>query len=303
MLDSHNNSVALKSLIDECVAEARPTCGVAPSEVWFTTSKEFRVIADRQRLRAVLLRLLSFGVDDPGYRDVKVWISRSPVVAHGVRLGFRGALPWPKPDQLLDNPADAQWMRLEYESESNVHTLIDYGSGMEDEIEQNVQSASFSVLWMDLQLCADTQQEDEEGGSTTMDDKQGDGFRILYIEDNSANLCLVETALTHRDHVQLLKASTAEEGIEIAKQAQPDLILLDINLPGIDGYEALYRLTNNRLTSAIPVIAISANAMGHDVERARKAGARDYLVKPYSISKLFEVIDQWSGYHCQPLRA
>lgn len=305
MLDSHNNSVALKSLIDECVATARPACGISPSEVWFTTSKEFRVVADRSRLQAVLLRLLSYGVDDPGYRDVKVWISRSPVIAHGVRLGFRGALPWPKAEQLLESPADSEWMRLEYESESNVHTLRDYGSGLEDETGQEERESSFSVLWMDLELCPESQQvnKDGDGVSATMKDQQGNGFRILYIEDNSANLCLVETALTHRDHVQLLKASTAEEGLEIAMQAQPDLILLDINLPGMDGYEALYQLANHKLTSAIPVIAISANAMGQDVERARKAGARDYLVKPYSINKLFEVIDEWSGYHCQPLRA
>ena len=124
---------------------------------------------------------------------------------------------------------------------------------------------------------------------------ENDKFQILYIEDNSANLSLVETALQHRENVELLKAKTAELGLELAREYQPGLILLDINLPGMDGYEALEHLKASPLTEDIPVIALSAHSMSADVERAREAGAQDYLVKPYSIAEFFMLIDRWTN--------
>lgn len=302
MTSTELESVALKSLLDECIGLSRPATDVSPREAWFTTSKEFRIVGQRERLKKILLKLLSHGMSDPDYQGVKIWLSRSPVLSAGIRLGFRAALPWPAADEILSNSAEAKWVHLEYEDESNVYDLKDYGSGLQDESSPD-KSTRFSVLWMDLGLCPQTHEHATEEGESALQSQQANHFRILYIEDNSANLCLVETALTHRDHVQLLKSSSAEEGIAVAMAEKPDLILLDINLPGMDGYEALYQLSNNPHTREIPVIAVSANAMGHDVERARKAGARDYLVKPYSINKLFELIDQWSGYDCEPLTA
>lgn len=297
-----SNTVALKTLIDECVGLSRPSSKVSPSEVWFTASKEFRVYGVRDRLKSILLQLLNYGMDSPDYRGVKVWISRSPVLDDGLRLGFRSAMPWPDAEQILTCDEDRQWVRLEYEDESNVLPFRNYGDATVNAAHQGGPN-SYSVLWMDLQLCQESEQSQEREGENSVGESARKPYRILYIEDNSANLSLVETALTHRDHVRLLKSSNAEVGIQMAIDEQPDLILLDINLPGMDGYEALYRLSTNPQTSNIPVIAVSANAMGHDVERARKAGARDYLVKPYSIAKLFELIDQWSGYDCESLSA
>ena len=290
MQNPNAQSVPLKSLLDECIALSRPSTRLAPSEAWFTASKEFRVSADQKRLKAILVKLLNHGIHAPDHCDIKVWISRSPVLSNGVRLGFRGGIPWPDVDQVLDQPGDRDWVRLEYESENNQLP----GTAAEGDLSTTGASEQqhFHVLWMDLSLCTEHIESMHHAGSTAKDDR--DLFRILYIEDNSANLSLVETALTHREYAQLLKASTGEEGIEIAARQQPNLILLDINLPGIDGYEALYQLANNPSTKHIPVIAVSANAMGQDVERACKAGARDYLVKPYSIAKLFELIDHWS---------
>lgn len=301
-------SVALKSLLDDCIALSRPTTRLSPSEVWFTASKEFRVSANPKRLQTILVKLLNHGVHAPQHRDIKVWISRSPYLANGVRVGFRGALPWPSVDQVLDQPGDSDWVHLEYESENTLQpgTLqpgtLQSGTPQPGSAQRSgtqnastVEPPNYHVLWMDLSLCNEQAELINAAGPDTNSGER-EYFHILYIEDNSANLSLVETALTHREHVKLLKASTGEEGIEIAAQQQPNLILLDINLPGIDGYEALYQLANTDSTWHIPVIAVSANAMGHDVERARKAGARDYLVKPYSINKLFELIDQWSAF-------
>lgn len=308
MQDQEIQSVALKTLLDECVALSRPDSARSTDELWFTFSKEFRVLANHERLKEVLVKLLTHGMGSEDYREVKVWISRSPVLNNGIRLGFRGAIPWPEAEEILPDPADREWLHLEYESESNVRLLQ-----LDSSQKQNSETASadrseqpsFSVLWADLNLCREKKplETQQPGGQRTMAEKKSENFRILYIEDNSANLSLVETALTHREHVELLSAGSAEEGIKIAEAEIPDLILLDINLPGIDGYEALYRLTNNPLTKDIPIIAVSANALSHDVERAKQAGAREYLVKPYSISKFFELIDQWAGYASEPLQA
>lgn len=310
MQDQDIQSVALKTLLDECVALSRPDTARSTDELWFTFSKEFRVRANHERLKNVLVKLLTHGMGSEDYREVKVWISRSPVLNNGIRLGFRGAIPWPAAEEIMPDPADREWLHLEYESESNVRLLqIDSSQKQNSATAPTSKSEqpSFSVLWADLNLCREKKkpalETQQHGGLGKMAERKSDNFRVLYIEDNSANLSLVETALTHREHVELLSAGCAEEGIKIAEAEIPDLILLDINLPGIDGYEALYRLTNNALTKDIPIIAVSANALSHDVERAKKAGARDYLVKPYSISKFFAMIDEWAGHASESLQA
>ncbi len=300
-------SVALKTLLDECVALSRPDSARSTDELWFTFSKEFRVLANYEHLKKVLLKLLTHGSGTEQYREVKVWISRSPVLKNGIRLGFRGAIPWPASEDILQEPGDSEWLHLEYESESNVRLLKIEGSARQAVSESPNDEPSFSVLWVDLDLCTEKNKlvstKQSQGERQMMATSETNNFRILYIEDNSANLSLVETALTHREHVELLKAGTAEIGIQLAQSEIPDLILLDINLPGMDGYEALYRLTNNPVTQNIPVVAVSANALGHDVERAKKAGARDYLVKPYSIAKFFKLIDEWTEYANESLQA
>ena len=86
--------------------------------------------------------------------------------------------------------------------------------------------------------------------------------------------------------VELIDAQTAELGITLAKEVRPDLILMDIGLPGMDGIEALRVLREDREMQDIPVIAISAAAMGHDIERIQQAGFDDYLSKPYNIQEV-----------------
>jgi hypothetical protein len=119
---------------------------------------------------------------------------------------------------------------------------------------------------------------------------------ILYIEDNPANLRLVKHVLRFRPGIKLLTAITGAEGLEIASLEIPDLVLLDISLPGMDGYEVLANLQNNELTQHIPVIAVSANAMTGDIEQGLSAGFIDYITKPIDINKLLHAIDQTMGH-------
>jgi PAS domain S-box-containing protein len=103
---------------------------------------------------------------------------------------------------------------------------------------------------------------------------------VLVIEDNPVNLLLMEAMLGQLTRCRMLGAELPETGLQLARAERPDLILLDIQLPGIDGYEVLRRLRAEPATRAIPVIAISANAMRADIERGHAAGFDDYLTKP-----------------------
>lgn len=123
---------------------------------------------------------------------------------------------------------------------------------------------------------------------------------VLYIEDNQANLRLVQHVFERLDKVVLYAAPNAEMGIEQAKNKQPDLILLDINLPGMDGYEALSRLRNLQETSTIPVFAISAAAMPRDIERGLAAGFKRYITKPIQVTDLLEAVKTELGKPDQP---
>ncbi|MCK5697011.1 MAG: response regulator [Gammaproteobacteria bacterium] len=116
-------------------------------------------------------------------------------------------------------------------------------------------------------------------------------YNILYIEDNSSNLLLMESVFSIRDDLKLLNAKSGEEGVKQAITYQPDLILMDINLPGIDGYEAAQQLAINPSTCDIPIMALTANAMHSDIEKSKKLGFVAHISKPFNISELFQNID------------
>jgi two-component system cell cycle response regulator DivK len=105
---------------------------------------------------------------------------------------------------------------------------------------------------------------------------------ILIVEDNPRNLKLVRDVLEYVGH-RTLEADTAEAGIELARAHQPDLILMDVQLPGMDGLQALDRLRIDPATCAIPVVALTAFAMKDDRERFLSAGFHGYLEKPISV--------------------
>ena len=114
---------------------------------------------------------------------------------------------------------------------------------------------------------------------------------VLYIEDNPANLKLVTQILGRREHIRLLTAHTPELGIELAHAHRPDLILLDINMPHMDGYQVMKILKSDANLEDIPVIAVTANAMDRDIERGMAAGFVDYLTKPLNIEQFLKTIE------------
>jgi CheY-like chemotaxis protein len=114
--------------------------------------------------------------------------------------------------------------------------------------------------------------------------------RILYVEDNDDNIYMLRRRL-ERKGIEVIIANDGEQGIAAARREQPDLILMDLSLPVIDGWEAARRLKSAPDTRAIPIIALSAHAMTGDRERALAAGCDDYDTKPVELAGLMAKIE------------
>ncbi len=115
---------------------------------------------------------------------------------------------------------------------------------------------------------------------------------VLSIEDNPSNVDLLESVLSERPDVKLISAPDGPTGLELANTRRPDLILIDIGLPGIDGYEVCRRLRAREDLKATPILALSANAMQADIERGRAAGFDDYLTKPLDVRLFLSHVDR-----------
>lgn len=125
------------------------------------------------------------------------------------------------------------------------------------------------------------------GGMRVEDYKQ----KVLYVEDNQLNMALMHHIFKRNlPSVLLQKAETAEAGLLIARQEIPDLIIMDIGLPGLNGYEALERLQSEVITRHIPVLAMSAFAQNADIERAKGAGFAGYVTKPVQVKSFTETV-------------
>ena len=116
------------------------------------------------------------------------------------------------------------------------------------------------------------------------------GRRILVVEDNPLNLKLVRDVLTAFEY-EVVEAHTGEEGVELAGTCSPDLVLMDLQLPGIDGYEALRLLRQDPRLGSVPVVAVTAFAMKEDRERTAREGFDGYLGKPISVRALPEQVN------------
>ena len=152
-----------------------------------------------------------------------------------------------------------------------------------------------SVFWCELISCAAPELVVESGEAATVDRPPVPaGARprtLLYVEDNPANMKLVEQLIARRPDMRLLTAVNGTLGIEVARTTRPTVILMDINLPGISGVEALKVLRIDPATAHIPVVALSANAMPRDIEMGLDAGFFRYLTKPIKIKEFMDTLN------------
>ncbi|MEP7181991.1 MAG: ATP-binding protein [Betaproteobacteria bacterium] len=152
-----------------------------------------------------------------------------------------------------------------------------------------------SVFWIELNLTTAAGfavREDELAALAGPRVADGATRRtLLYVEDNPANMELVEQLIARRPDMRMLGAADGNLGIEFARAYQPDVILMDINLPGISGIEALKILRADPSTAHIPIIALSANAVPRDIARGLEAGFFDYLTKPIKVAQFMDALD------------
>jgi CheY-like chemotaxis protein len=152
-----------------------------------------------------------------------------------------------------------------------------------------------SVFWFELNLVAEPRFSMEEAETTALVQvpvlNEAQPHSLLYVEDNPANMQLVEGIISRYPDIQLLTAVNGYDGIEIARTSQPSVIMMDINLPGISGLEVLKILREDPTTAHIPVIAVSANALPLDIEKGLKAGLFLYITKPIKVKEFMEAVN------------
>ncbi|MFA5083649.1 MAG: ATP-binding protein, partial [Hydrogenophilaceae bacterium] len=153
-----------------------------------------------------------------------------------------------------------------------------------------------STFWFELPLAEAAPESGPAPMATSRPAGQpGPGFKLLYIEDHPVNARLIKMALESRTGIEIILADTAEAGLTLAEEELPDLILMDIKLPGIDGITATRMLKKLEATRDIPVVALSADAMQANIDLALNAGCRTYLTKPFRLQALIDLIEGIRG--------
>jgi CheY-like chemotaxis protein len=156
-----------------------------------------------------------------------------------------------------------------------------------------------SAFWVDIPIHASGTDSTVKAQSARGSDArlEVDGRRVvLYVEDNPANVTFMKDLLSSFDSLDLLTAPTAEMGIELARSRHPEVIIMDINLPGMSGSDALRLLRSGADTSAIPVIALTAAASDRDKKRGLQAGFYRYLTKPVKVDELLAALETLLGH-------
>nr|WP_245752835.1 response regulator [Methylophaga sulfidovorans] len=152
-----------------------------------------------------------------------------------------------------------------------------------------------STFWIELQRSSVNNSSvlsPADSQPDQMDGAQIKHIKILCIEDNPTNLNLMQRVFKQYPQFDLITAADAEAGLELARQFEPEVILMDINLPGKNGFEALKDLKRSAITRDIKTIALSANAMPIDIDKGLKAGFDYYLTKPLNFNLLIETISR-----------
>jgi PAS domain S-box-containing protein len=257
------------------------------------------VHADRTRLKQVIINLLSNAIK---YNRVggTVTVDCTVITAERIRITVTDTGAGLAPDKLAQ--LFQSFNRLGQETGAEEGTgiglvvskrLVELMNGV---IGVDSTVGVGSVFWIELFSAAAVEIDGEpvETNERTQPElPNGTRLRtVLYVEDNPANLKLVEQLIARRPDMRLLSAGDGLHGIEIARTSLPDVILMDISLPGISGFDALRILGEDSTTSQIPVIALSANAMPRDVERGLKAGFFRYLTKPVRVAELIDTLTE-----------
>ena len=285
---------AVRELIDEAVALIGPLADSAQIDLHLEV-EDATVLADRQRLRQVLLNLLSNAVK---YNRAggSVWISSHPgageracitVVDSGPGIAATSLERLFEPFERLgaeETGVEGSGLGL-----SLTKRLVEAMGGTIEVDSEPDRGSTFRIGFPLVEGQVERYQRLQAAAGGEVD--HGARGTVLYIEDNPSNLRLVRRVLQRRPGVTLASAMQGREGLELASTLAPDLILLDLDLPDVDGEEVLRRLRVDRQTSEIPVVVVTADATAGRRTRLLAQGARGYLTKPIDIRAFLATLD------------
>ena len=298
--------VSIQDILAECmnVAENLNESITVGSTCDCLSGNAYTVRGDITRLKQVLLNLMSNAVKY-NRENGSVLVGCEAISGHKLRISVKDTglgIPEEKQEYLFEpfNRLGAEVTEIEgtgigLSITKRLIELMNGEIGFESEMEVG------STFWVDIPLAGDQEisedQKDRMGKYEWQSDSVNfDGSKImLYVEDNPMNLALMEKIIGQFSNLVLRSAHTAELGIAMAVQEKPDLIVMDVNLPGMDGIEATKELKINEYTKDIPVIGLSARALPRDVKKAMDAGFEKYITKPMVISEMIEAISETIG--------
>ena len=289
--------VSLTEVMHECQAMIEPQaqkCGIRVAFPQFEIP--YFVKADRTRVKQVLINLLSNAIK---YNKVggTVVVDCTASTAERIRISVKDTGEGLTPDKLaqLFQPFNRLGKEAGIEEGTGIGLVVSKRlvELMKGEIGVASTVGVGSVFWIELNLTAEPQPAAAEPTAIARVQVQADAqlHTLLYVEDNPANLMLVEGLIARRPDIRLLSARDGNRGVEIARASRPNVILMDINLPGISGIQALRILAEDPATAHIPVIALSANAIPRDIEKGLEAGFFRYLTKPIKVNEFLDTLD------------
>jgi PAS domain S-box-containing protein len=257
---------------------------------------DFHVWADRQRLAQALLNLLSNAVKY-NREQGRITLSCHTTGENRLRIVVEDSGCGIAPDKLdrVFTPFDRLGAELSPVEGTGLGLALTKRliEAMGGDIGIESEAGRGCRFWIELALSLPpTQQlakQELPGMSPELSTKPA---TILYVEDNLANFKVIEVVLTYRPQVKLLAAMQGSIGLELAIQHVPDLVLLDLNLPDVEGTEVLKQLRDNPRTCHIPVIVVSADATAGQVARLLESGAHAYLTKPLDVPHFLQILDE-----------
>jgi signal transduction histidine kinase/ActR/RegA family two-component response regulator len=299
-LSMSQEPVSLVDVMLECQAMIEPQAQKSGIHMSFPRFEApYFVKADRTRVKQVLINLLSNAIKyNRAQGTVEVTCSAS--TAKRLRISVQDSGEGLSPDKLaqLFQPFNRLGQEASAEEGTGIGLVVSKQlvelMGGEIGVESTVGVGS--IFWIELNVAAEPQPgagSHEPLAQIQAHPARGAALRtLLYVEDNRANMQLVEQLIARRPDMRLLMAGDGTRGIALARIHQPEVILMDINLPGISGFQALKILRDDPATAHIPVLAISANAMPRDIQKGLKAGFLRYLTKPIRINEFMQALDR-----------
>lgn len=290
--------ISLHIVMQECQSMIEPQAQKRGITLHFPQSKAFYFVkADRTRVKQVLINLLSnaikynkmngtvdvfYNTDTPGHIRICVGDTGDGLTLDKIAQLFQ---PF---NRLGQESGVKEGTGIGLVMTKRLVELMGGNIGVESKVSEG------SIFWVELKLTEEKQHashEDYQNAKAITHNKPHALHTLLYVEDNPANLMLVEDLIERRPDIRLLTARDGSQGVDVARAYLPDIILMDINLPGISGIQALKVLSEDPKTAHIPIMALSANAIPRDIEKGLEAGFFKYLTKPIKVNEFMDAID------------